>query len=199
MSDSTLAIALMFFLVANPIGNSPTILALIKNFDFEKQKKIVFREAMISLGLALFFQFFGEVFLGMLHVKDFALTFTGGIVLFIIALQMIFHKPENDQNLQTIREPFIVPIATPLITGPGLMTMIMVTSRTEGSDLKITLAIFIAWIGITAVLLGAPYLQKIIGKRGLAALEQVMGLILGLISMQMIVNGSFIFAKTLSK
>jgi multiple antibiotic resistance protein len=195
---TALSIALIFFLVANPIGNSPTISALIKHYDFERQKKIVFRESMISFLLALFFQFFGELFVSTLQISDFALTLTGGIVLFMIALQMIFHKPETANDGAAKQEPFIVPIAIPLISGPGLMTMIMVSSREEQNNFKITLAIIIAWIGVTIVLVCAPYLQRLIGKRGMEGLEQVMGMILGLISMNMIVNGAKLFVNTLS-
>lgn len=195
---STLALALTFFLVANPIGNSPTIIALVKDFPFERQKKIIFREGIISLLLALFFQYFGEFFLGMLQINDYALTLTGGILLFLVALQMLFHKPDGTETAQLRQEPFIVPIATPLISGPGLMTIIMINARSEANDLKISSAIFIAWIGVLTVLMIAPYLQKILGKRGLAALEQVMGMILGLMAMQMIINGAKLFAKTLS-
>ncbi|HEV8051868.1 MAG TPA: MarC family protein [Parachlamydiaceae bacterium] len=198
MESSALSIALIYFLVANPIGNSPAILSLVKDYDFSRQKKIIFREAMISLLLALFFQFFGEIFLGALKISDYALTLTGGLVIFLVALQMIFHKPESASTDTVKQEPFIVPIATPLISGPGLMTMIMVTSREEHNDFKITLAILITWIGVTAVLVGAPYLQLLIGKRGIAALEQIMGMILVLISMNMIVSGVNIFLKTLS-
>lgn len=194
---STLALALTFFLVANPIGNSPTILALLKDYEFERQKKIVFREAMIALFIALFFQFFGEIFLNMLRINQYALVLTGGIILFILALQMIFHKPEDKENPQMKREPFIVPIATPMISGAGLMTFIMVNAASEMNNLKITTAILVAWIGVTFVLVTAPYLQKIIGARGMAALEQVMGMVLGLMSMQMIVNGALNFIKTL--
>lgn len=194
---STLAMALTFFLVANPIGNSPTILALLKDYDFERQKKIVFREAMISLFIALFFQFFGELFLNMLHINQYALVLTGGLVLFLLALQMIFHKPDDKQNPQAKQEPFIVPIATPMISGAGLMTFIMVNAAAEMNNFKITSAILLAWVGVTFVLVTAPYLQKLIGKRGMAALEQVMGMILGLMSMQMIVNGAMQFIKTL--
>lgn len=198
METTSLSIALIYFLVANPIGNSPAILSLVKDYDFDRQKKIIFREAMISLILALFFQFFGELFLGMLKISDYALTLTGGIVLFLVALQMLFHKPEVTEKAKVKQEPFIVPIATPLISGPGLMTMIMVSSREENNNIKITLAILIAWVGVTVILVASPYLQKLIGTRGMAALEQVMGMILGLISMGMIVSGATLFIKTLS-
>ena len=199
MITEALGLALTFFLVANPIGNSPTILMLLKDYEFDRQKKIVLREAIISLIIALFFQFFGEIFLSMLKIKPWALTLTGGIVLFLVALQMIFHKPEIESESTLKQEPFIVPIATPLISGPGLMTMIMISSREPGAQtFWITFAILVAFAGVIAVLVSAPYLQKLIGKRGMAGLEQVMGMILGLISMQMVVNGSFAFVKTLT-
>jgi multiple antibiotic resistance protein len=196
--SSALAIALNFFLVANPIGNSPTILSLVKHLEFNRQRTIIFREAIISLIIALFFAFFGEVFLSLLQISDYALTLTGGIVLFLVALQMLFQKPEVEVKGASKQEPFIVPIATPLISGPGLMTMIMVASKEVGNQFEIILAILITWIGVTAVLVGSPYLQKIIGKRGMAAMEQVMGMILGLISMSMIVQGANLFVKTLT-
>jgi len=195
---STLALALTFFLVANPVGMSPAILSMVKDYPFDRQKKIMLREGFIAFIIALFFQFCGELFLGMLKISDFALAYTGGSVLFLTALQMIFHKPEETHGPVLKQEPFIVPIATPLISGPGLMTMIMVTSRAEGNDFKITTAIVLAWIGVMTVFATAPYLQKLIGKRGLAAMEQVMGMILGLISVQMLVNGTKLFVKTLA-
>jgi multiple antibiotic resistance protein len=194
---SIFALSLTFFLVANPIGNSPAILSLVKEYDFERQKKIMLRETFFSLLLALFFQFCGEFFLGMLKISDYALSLTGGAVLLLVALQMIFHQPEENAKTQK-QEPYIVPIATPLISGPGLMTMIMINAREEKNNLVISLAIFIAWAGVALVLLGAPFLQKIIGRRGLAAVEQVMGMVLGLISAQMIVEGSHLFIKTFS-
>jgi multiple antibiotic resistance protein len=197
VESTSLALAVIYFLVANPIGNSPAILSLIKHCDFARQKQIVFREAMISLAIILFFQYVGEIFLGMLKVSDYALTITGGLVLFLTSLQMLFHKPESAAEAANKTEPFIVPIATPLIAGPGLMTMVMVSSKEVGNNFVITLAILIAWIGVTLVLVGAPYVQKLIGKRGMAALEQVMGMILALISTAMLFNGFALFIKTL--
>lgn len=170
---------------------------MLKNFPFERQKKIVFREGIFSFIVAVFFQFFGEIFLRTLQISDYALTITGGSLLFIVALQMIFPLSDEKENVEALKEPYIVPIATPLISGPGLMTMIMITSRQEQNDLNIFLAISLAWVGVMAVLVCAPYLQKILGKRGLAALQQVMGMVLGLISMQMLVNGLIKFIKTL--
>lgn len=200
MDSSTFAIALTFFLIANPIGNSPAVLALVKDFDFAKQRTILFRESIFALILALFFQYLGEAFLGLLHIQDYAVTMTGGILLLIVALGMIFHNAEpGSAAQQNKQEPYIVPIATPIISGPGLLAVIMLKSKLANDNLKISLAILIAWVGVTLILSTAPYLQKLLGKRGLAALEQVMGMILALISVEMLVKGVMLYLKFLQK
>lgn len=191
------SLALTFFLVANPIGNSPAVLALIKKYSFDRQKKIVIRETLFALIIALFFQFFGEYFLDLLHVSHAALALTGGLVLFLVALQMLFHQPDDEGTLEQ-QEPFIVPIALPLVSGPGLMTMIMVNAAQEADNFKITSAILIAWVGVALVLVTSPYLNKIVGKHGMAALEQVMGMVLGLLSVQMLVSGLQVYIQTLN-
>lgn len=195
---SVWALALTFFIVANPIGTSPTILALLKDCSFDRKRQIILRESIIALFLALFFQYFGEFFLNVLKINDYALIITGGVLLFMVALQMLFHKPELAKEKNSKEEPFIVPIATPLISGPGLMTIIMINARTTNNDVIVTIAILIAWCGVMGILMIAPYLQKILGVRGLAVLEQVMGMILGLMAMQMMINGGKLFAATLS-
>jgi multiple antibiotic resistance protein len=190
-------LAITFFLVANPIGNSPAIVALIKNFDFERQKKIMLREALIALSIALFFQYFGEGFLNLLRIQDYSLTIGGGVILFLTSLSMVFPKNEIATATSAKTEPFIVPIATPLITGGGLLSMIMLYSKSENDHIKISLSILLAWVGVTLVLVAAPYLQKILGQKGLLALEQLMGMILSLISMSMIVKGLGMFVNSI--
>lgn len=198
MSNETIfSIALAFFLVANPIGNSPAIIALIKDFDFQRQKMILLREALFSFILAVFFQFFGEAFLGLIHIQDYAVTCTGGLLLFLVALRMIFSSGQKTSSEAMQQEPYFVPIATPLISGPGLLTIIMLYSKQEANNLKIFLSILLAWIAITLILFVSPYMQKILGKRGLGALEQLMGMILSFMSMDMIVRGAGLFMKAL--
>lgn len=194
---SLLSIALTLFLVANPVGNSPTLVSLVKDFEFSRQRIIMLRESIVSLIIALFFQFFGEPFLEMLQIKDYALTLTGGILLFLTALTMLFPKTDKGATTTIKKEPFIVPIATPLITGPAVMALIMLFSR-DNPTWIITSAIVTAWVGITAVLCLSPYMLKIFGKRGMEALAQVMGMILGLIALQMLVNGLLKFVHSLN-
>lgn len=189
-------IAVKFFFIANPIGNTPAIVALVKDYSFEQQKKIILREGVIALLIALFFQFFGEYFLNLLNIQDYALTLTGGIILFLVALGMIFNFDHETKKTKLKQEPFIVPIATPIITGPGLMALIMLYSRLENDDIKITAAILLAWVGVLAVLASAPYLQRAVGQRGLVALEQLMGMILAFIATEMFVKGVSMFLTT---
>lgn len=189
-------IAVKFFFIANPIGNTPAIVALVKEYSFEQQKKIILREGVIALLIALFFLFFGEYFLNLLNIQDYALTLTGGIILFLVALGMIFNFDHETKKSKLKQEPFIVPIATPIITGPGLMALIMLYSRLENDDIKITAAILLAWVGVLTILASAPYLQRAVGQRGLVALEQLMGMILAFIATEMFVKGMAMFLIT---
>lgn len=191
------SVAFALFLVANPIGNSPVILGLLKDFDLERQKKILLRESFFGFILAIFFQFFGEVFLSSIGIQSYALTYCGGILLLLVGISLIFAKPEDNTVAAMKQEPYIVPITTPLIAGPGVMTMIMIFSQKEPAVWKTTLSITIAWVFVTLVLFLSPYLLKVLKKKGMLALEQLMGLMLAMISIQMLVKGTRIFLQQL--
>lgn len=188
--------ALLFFLVSNPIGNTPAVLALVKDFPFERQKKILFREGVFSLLIALLAQYLGEYFLTLLQVQNFSLSITGGIILLIVALNMLFPQSTSEKT-KPKHEPFIVPIATPLMTGAGIISIIMIKSKMADHAYELTASILIAFGAVIAVLSLAPYLQRLLGKRGLNALEQVMGMVLALVATEMIVQGGTLFAKSL--
>lgn len=189
-------LALTFFILANPIGNVPVFLSLVQSFPARRQRQILLREGVISLGIALFFQYFGELFLNLLHVQEYALTLSGGVILLIIALEMIF--PLHRANTETeSNEPFVVPIAIPLISGAGVLSMIVLFTKEEVNNPKVTGAIFVAWTGILLVLLMAPLLQHILGKKGLLAMQQLMGMLLTVIGVSVLVKGFYLFAETL--
>ena len=193
-----LEIALTLFLVINPIGNSPAVLAVVKNFTFERQKKILLREAIFAVLIALFFQYFGEIFLGALNIQKYATTITGGLILLLVAIGMIFPKHEEQADSKHLQqEPFIVPIATPLLSGAGLLSTIMLYAARENNAFLVSSAILIAGVGVVGVMYSAPYMLKLFGKRGLLALEQFMGMILVLISVEMLVKGVSLFINVL--
>ncbi|MEX1012426.1 MAG: MarC family protein [Waddliaceae bacterium] len=186
---SIFSIAFSLFLIANPLGNSPAIVALIRDFSFDRQKQIMMRESFFALVLALFFQMFGEVFLGTLQIREYSVSICGGLLMIIIAVNMIFPKTQEANSTKLTRDPVFVPIATPLISGPGVLTIIMLYSNTVESQLSLTLAILLSFAMVTIVLIASPYLQKILKTRGMIALEQLMGLVLWMLAIGLIQKG----------
>ena len=195
--SALLATALTFFLVTNPIGNSPTILALVRQFDFERQKRILFREGLFAVMIALIFQYLAQPFLTLLNVHQYSVTLTGGVILLLTSLTMIFPKKQTVETQILTQEPFIVPIATPLLSGAGVLTIIMLKTKELNNQLLITGAILIAGLGIVGVMVAAPYLQKLLGKRGMLALEQLTGMLLAMMAMALLVKGTFMFVQAL--
>lgn len=194
---SVKAIATTFFIISNPIGNSPAILALVKELPMRRQKSLLFRETLFSLFLALFFQYCGEYFLETLMLKDYTVALCGGVLLLMIAINLIFPDHTSDKTIEEKHEPFFVPIATPLIAGPSLLTIVMLYSRQMGSNLTVSLGLILAWVGVGIVLQLTPHLQKLLGVRGIAALEQLMGMVLVMISVEMILGGIQLFLSSL--
>lgn len=187
--ESIYKLATTLFLLANPIGNSPAIVAMLKRFDFVRQKRIMLRESIFSFVIAVVFLFCGEYFLNLIEVKAYTLSLCSGTLLFFVAFEMIFPRHSDDVTVAAQKqEPFIVPIATPLITGPSTMTMIMIYAS-QYPNVRVLSAISLAWVGVVPVLLAAPYLQKILGKRGLTALEQLMGMLLAMIAVETAIGG----------
>ncbi len=182
-------IALTLFLVANPIGNAPNFLSLVKDFEFSRQRAILFREGIFSMIIAYLFLFLGEPFLNIIQIQQYAVSLSGGLLLFIVALDMIFPPKPAEGGDALRQEPFIVPIATPLISGGGVFTAIIIYAKQDIGLIIISLGIFIAWLAITLVLVTSTYLQKILGRRGLLAMEQLMGMILTMFATEIIVSG----------
>jgi multiple antibiotic resistance protein len=189
--------AIVFFIIANPIGAVPAVLSLVKAFDFKNQQRILFRESVIALFIAFFFQFFGEKFIGLIGAQDYTLTLTGGVLLLLVSLMMIFPKSQEIDTSPLKQEPYIVPIATPLLAGPGLMTFIMVNSKLADNPFEISISIFLAFLPVIAIMTLSPYLPKYLNKRMLDALEQVMGLVLALLGIEMLTRGITLFKATL--
>lgn len=183
-----ISIATTFFLVANPIGNSPTILAVVRDYSIAEQRRLLLRESCFALLLALFFAYGGKAFLGAIFVENYTLAIAGGVLLLLISLGMIFpnHPPMAAEKKSA---PLFVPIATPLICGPGLLTTIMLDSQRYPEFGLITMALLTAWIAITTCLVLSPYLNILLKERGMLALEQLMGMLLLLIGVEMLTGG----------
>jgi len=183
--------AITLFLMMDPIGNVPAFAALLKDVDARRRSAIVLRENIIALGVLMFFLLFGPAVLGLLHIEEAALSLAGGVVLFIVALEMIFPGRRNGYHDPAVTgEPFIVPMAIPLIAGPSTMAVLMLmASREPDRRSEWIVALLAAWTAGLIVLLLANRLRPLVGPRGLAALERLMGMVLLVLAVQMSMAG----------
>lgn len=173
----------------DPLGNIPLFLSALKSVEPRRRRRIILRESCIALGILLLFLFFGQYILEGMHISEPALAISGGIILFLIAIKMIFPVNGHEETRQTM-EPFIVPLAVPLIAGPSAMTMVMLLANQAPYDMsRWVLALISAWFISTVVLVYADFLRKILGERGLLALERLMGMILTTMAVQMFLTG----------
>ena len=123
-----ITIASMLFFIINPLGNTPFIVSLLAKFDLQAQRRILIRELILGFLLALFFIFAGEHFLSLLAIDETTIGICGGVILFLIALSLIFPKVAASEDA-LLTEPCLVPIATPVLAGPCLLTGIMLFSH----------------------------------------------------------------------
>ena len=116
-----LAAILLLVIIMDPIGNVPVFLSILKNIPLERRRIIIIRELLIAFIILLFFMFVGRYLLQMLEIEQSSLGVTGGIILFIIAIRMIFPgtKPLFGHNETT--EPLVVPLAVPMLAGLQLL------------------------------------------------------------------------------
>lgn len=181
--------AFSLFLVFNVLGNLPFFIAILKKYSVKRQKMILLREMIIALFILFAFGFFGDEVLYFLGISEGIIGISGGILLLIISLTMIFPKPHSEAGLPE-HEPLIVPIAIPTMAGPGSIATVMLFSKQLEGSWLIALIIFLAWLPSLAIVLAASNIKSLIGERGLVAFERLGGLLISLIAVQMITSGS---------
>ncbi|MDA0977749.1 MAG: hypothetical protein O3B72_04260 [Proteobacteria bacterium] len=178
---------LIFFLIMDPLGNVPLFLSVLKHVERERRFKITLRELLIAYVALLIYLFFGPVLLDLLGLSQEAISISGGIILFIIAIRMIFPSPHGLFGYSPSGEPLIVPLAIPAVAGPSIMAVLMLMAKTE-SRLELFLCITAAWLISSALLLAATPLDRLLGEKGLLAIERLMGMLLVMMAVQMMLN-----------
>jgi len=189
-NETIISSAVVLFLVMDPLGNIPIFLSLLKDIEPKRRWKIISRELLIALVILLIFLFFGQRILDVLQLESESVSIAGGIILFIIGIRMVFPSRRGVLGDQLEGEPFIVPLAIPLIAGPSALATLMLLVNSDPSNMLNWLyVLLIAWTLTAVILLSAPIFYKILRKRGLAAIERLMGMILIMIAVQMFVTG----------
>ena len=190
------AAALLLFLILDPLGNIPILLSLLKGVPASRQRRILARELVIALVVLMLFLWGGQYALELMHLREESVRIAGGIILFLIGLRMIFPPPDGVMGEAPGGEPFVVPIAIPMIAGPSGMAAVMLLGGQEPGRMgDWMIALGIAWAATAVILFSATYLQKWLGARALTALERLMGMVIVAISVQMLLDGLAVYFR----
>jgi MarC family membrane protein len=194
---TVLSAALLLFLILDPLGNVPVFLSVLKPLPPKRQRVVLVRELLIALAVLMLFLWCGKYALELMHLRQESVSIAGGIVLFLIGIRMIFPRPEGLMGEIPDGEPFIVPLAIPLVAGPSGMAAVMLLGSKEPERLgEWSLALLVAWAATAAILLASPLLYRLLGRRALAAVERLMGMLLVAISVQMLLDGLSTYLTT---
>ncbi|MFM2475945.1 YhgN family NAAT transporter [Celerinatantimonas sp. MCCC 1A17872] len=187
---SLISATLMLFLIMDPLGNTPVFMAIMKHIDRKRQVKILIRELIFALIIMMAFLWAGEQILSFLNLRQEAVSIAGGIILFLIALKMIFPGEDGLAGLAAGDEPFLVPMAIPMIAGPSILATLLLMAHQDPTRMgEWSLALILAWLGTSVILISGGFLTRYLGERGLTAIERLMGMILIMLSVQMLLDG----------
>lgn len=177
-------------LIMDPLGNVPLFAAVLQRFSDRERLRIVIRELLIALTILMLFLHAGHYLLAFLGLKPATLRIAGGVILFLIALRMVFPSREAKLEAGEDEEPFVVPLAVPLVAGPAAIAVLMLLANSEPDRIgQWTLALLISWCLCAVVLLSSSFLIAKLSRRLLRAAERLMGMILIMLGAQMLLDG----------
>jgi len=175
----------------------PVANAILEHFDSRARAKILAREMLFALVILMLFLFAGNAIMDFMALSKSSLSLAGGVLLFIIALRMIF-PPLAEDSEAPLDDPFIVPLAMPMVAGPSTIAILLLLSRTQPEHLaEWSLALLVAWGGTAVIMTASPFLLRYLGDRGARAMGRLMGMLLVLLATQMLLNGVAEFVGTL--
>lgn len=198
MTTELLSAVILLALVTDPFGNVPLVNAMLAEVPPARRRYVILREIAIATLILALFMFFGRQLLGLMHLSETSLSIAGGVILFMIAIRMVFAHPEGAFGTPARGEPFIVPLAIPLIAGPSaLATVMLMATREPGKIGMWAGALAIAMAIAAIVLLTGDRLQRALGEKVMQAVERLMGLILTAIAVEMLLGGIKTFVEGL--
>lgn len=187
---TTLSAAILLFMILDPLGNIPIFLSLLKPLSPKRRAIVLARELLIALGVLFLFLWAGQYLLDAMHLRQESVSIAGGIVLFLIGLRMIFPSHDSMFGEGDDGEPFIVPLAIPLVAGPsGMAAVMLLGSQYPLQMADWSLALTLAWLATAVILFSATWLYRLLGRRVLIAVERLMGMLLVTLSVQMFLDG----------
>jgi len=185
---------ILLVLITDPVGNIPVFANALKHVAPERRARVILREILIAFFLLLTFMFVGEGFLKVMNLSELSLQIGGGVILFLIALRMVFPPPATLEP-EIFEEPLIVPLAVPAIAGPSaLATVLLLVSQQPERRLDWIAALCVTMLISAVVLVSAERIQRLIGTRLVVAVERLMGLVLVSVAIEMMLRGAKTFA-----
>jgi MarC family membrane protein len=190
MQSELLSATILLVLVIDPFGNVPLVVSALNTTPRPRRARVILRECLIAYAVLLGFLFGGHGFMAVMHLSETSLSIAGGVILFLIALRMVFSHPEGIFGDFVGNEPFIVPLAIPAIAGPSALATVMLMASRDPQHLETwAFALTGAMMVATLVLLSAGWLQRQLGERVIRAFERLMGLVLTAVAVEMLLGG----------
>ena len=193
---TVITLAIILFFIMDPIGNITSLLKLTEGIPKKRRNYVILREMIIALLVMILFSYFGDLIFSLLHISNISLNLTSGLILLLVAMKIIFQARDSFRMNLPEGEPFITPLAVPLIAGPSLLATIMLFSEIEPSNIIMLTAILIAWSISCVILFFGTSIQKILTVNGLNACERLIGMVLFLIAVQRILEGLQLYIET---
>ena len=191
-----LSITVTLFLIMDPFGNIPLFLSILEKIPPERRRKVLVRELFLALAIIVLFIFCGKYVMNFLGLRQESMSIAGGIILFLIALRMVFPALRTKSQDEPEDEPLLVPLAIPLIVGPSMLAVLLLfSSANPGKIFELLAAASISWAAVFIILFSSTYLVNILTKRGLIAVERLMGMILIALSVQLFLDGILKYMK----
>ena len=190
MDHSFLSAVILLLLVLDPLGSLPVFIPIMRGVPPERRTMVALREVAIGFAVLFAFMFFGDAFLRVMRLSERSLEVAGGVILLMVAIRMIFSHEGGVYGTREGKEPFIFPLAVPLLAGPSAMaTVLLLASRQPDRILSWVGALACAMAVSGAVLLLCERIRRLLGDSVVSALEKLMGLVLTAIAVEMILAG----------
>jgi MarC family membrane protein len=198
MASELLSAAVVLVLVLDPFGNVALVNAMLAGVPSGRRRFVILRECAIAFAVLALFMTFGRSFLELMHLSETSVSIAGGVILFMIAIRMVFAHPEGALGGPQRGEPLVVPLAVPLIAGPSALATVMLMASREPEKIGMWwAALTAAMLVTTLVLLAGERLQRWMGDRAMQAIERLLGLILTAIAVEMLLGGIRAFVEGL--
>jgi len=198
MSADFLSAVILLTLVVDPFGNVPLVNAMLLAVAPRRRPRVIARECAIAFVLLLVFMFFGRGLLHLMRLSESSLSIAGGIILFMIAIRMVFAHPEGALGAHPGGEPLIVPLAVPMLAGPSALATVMLMASRDPESLGMWAAALTVTMALVTLVLTAGYrLERLLGERVMQAIGRLMGLILTAVAVEMLLGGIRDFVQAL--